>query len=91
MNSSYIHIRVQQRNGKKSITTIQGLTSYLNEVEMKDLQRLLQRQLNTNGAIIEHKEFGEILQLQGDKRQEVYNFIVQHNIADKNDIKIHGF
>lgn len=34
-NSNYVHIRIQQRNGRKTLTTVQGLPSEL------DFQKIL--------------------------------------------------
>lgn len=84
----YIHIRIQQRNGKKSLTTVQGLKKeYSYERILKDLKK----DFCCNGNVVQDKELGKIIQLQGDQRKKVSQFLVQAGIAKKDQIKIHGF
>jgi translation initiation factor 1 len=85
--NNYIHLRVQQRNGKKRITTIQGLDEKFN---FKLLLKTFKKDLHCNGSIEDNKEFGKVIQLSGDKRKEVYEFFVKENIGTKDTIKLHG-
>ncbi|EOA14249.1 hypothetical protein CARUB_v10027407mg [Capsella rubella] len=83
-----IHIRIQQRNGKKSLTTVQGLKKeYSYERILKDLKK----DFCCNGNVVQDKELGKIIQLQGDQRKKVSQFLVQSGLAKKDQIKIHGF
>ncbi|KAJ4850630.1 hypothetical protein Tsubulata_020095 [Turnera subulata] len=84
----YVHIRKQQRNGKKSITTVEGLPK---EVNFARILKDLKRSLNCNGTIVQDTELGQILQLQGDQRVKVQQFLVTADIAQKENIKVHGF
>ncbi|TYG47404.1 hypothetical protein ES288_D11G336000v1 [Gossypium darwinii] len=82
----YVHIRIQQRNGRKSLTTVQGLKkefSY-NKI-LKDLKEFC-----CNGTVVQDPELGQVIQLQGDQRKNVSTFLVQAGIV-KDNIKIHGF
>lgn len=36
-------------------------------------------------------EYGEVIQLQGDKRNQVCEFLVKYDLASKDQLKIHGF
>ncbi|CAN8252865.1 unnamed protein product [Cochlearia groenlandica] len=84
----YIHVRIQQRNGKKSLTTVQGLKKeYSYEKILKDLKK----DFCCNGNVVQSKVLGKIIQLQGDQRKKVSHFLVQSGIAKKDLIKIHGF
>ncbi|PKI55845.1 protein translation factor SUI1 homolog 1 [Punica granatum] len=84
----YVHIRIQQRNGKKSLTTVQGLKKeYSYEKILKDLKK----EFCCNGNVVQDKELGKIIQLQGDQRKNVSHFLVQAGLAKKDQIKIHGF
>ncbi|KAF2574797.1 hypothetical protein F2Q70_00005036 [Brassica cretica] len=84
----YIHVRIQQRNGKKSLTTVQGLKKeYSYEKILKDLKK----DFCCNGNVVQDKVLGKIIQLQGDQRKKVSHFLVQTGIAKKDQIKIHGF
>jgi hypothetical protein len=44
-----------------------------------------------NGAIVEDEEHGKIIQLQGDQRTNVRDFLVNEEINRKEDIVVHGF
>ncbi len=46
---------------------------------------------STNGTILKDEEGGEIIQLQGDQRQNVVTFLTKCNIVRKEEIKVHGF
>ena len=86
--STTIHIRVQQRNGRKCITTVQGLPE---DIDLKKIMKYAKKTFNCNGAVITDEEEGKIIQLQGDHRENMKKFIVKENIAEESDIKIHGF
>lgn len=84
----YVHIRIQQRNGKKSLTTVQGLKKEFSyEKILKDLKKVF----CCNGNVVQDKELGKIIQLQGDQRKNVSQFLVQAGLVRKDQIKIHGF
>jgi translation initiation factor 1 len=85
---SIVHIRVQQRNGKKSITTVQGLAD---DLDLAKILKALKKTLNTNGTILNDEEFGEIINLQGDQRKAIYDFLCTYHICQPSEIKIHGF
>ena len=83
-----MHIRIQQRNGKKSLTTVQGLKkSYSYDKILKDLKK----EFCCNGNVVQDKELGKVIQLQGDQLKNVANFLMQVGLAKKDHIKIHGF
>jgi len=83
-----IHIRIQQRNGRKTLTTIQGLP---NNFDPKRILKTLKKELSTNGVIVKDEELGEVIQLQGDQRVKTSDFIIEELGIDKKIIKIHGF
>ncbi|CAG9464084.1 unnamed protein product [Pedinophyceae sp. YPF-701] len=87
-SEEYIHIRVQQRNGRKSLTTIQGLAT---QYDKKKILKALRKDFCCNGAIIEDPKYGQVIQLQGDQRKNVATFLVDTKITKKDMIKIHGF
>ncbi|CUV04438.1 translation initiation factor 1 (eIF1), SUI1p [Cryptosporidium parvum Iowa II] len=86
-SSGYVHIRNQQRNGKKSLTTVQGLSA---EFDLKRLLKAFKKNFSCNGTIIDDPEHGPILQIQGDHRHNVARFLVGENIVNSDEIKIHG-
>jgi translation initiation factor 1 len=81
-----IHIRNQQRSGRKSETLVEGIPEIFN---LKKIVKYLKKALNCNGCLRESEEHGTILQLQGDCRQTVEEFLIREGIADKADIRNH--
>ena len=86
-NQEIIHVRLQQRNGKKTLTTIQGLSK---DLEFKKLLKAFKKEFACNGCIIDHKEFGEVIQLQGDQRENIKKFLINSDLSDEEHIKLHG-
>nr|KJB62619.1 hypothetical protein B456_009G426400 [Gossypium raimondii] len=84
----YVHIRVQQRNGRKSLTTVQGLKK---EFSYNKILKDLKKEFCCNGTVVQDPELGQVIQLQGDQRKNVSTFLVQAGIVKKENIKIHGF
>ncbi|MCD7461513.1 hypothetical protein HAX54_046306 [Datura stramonium] len=91
----YVHIRIQQRNGKKSLTTVQGLrlVEGLRRVysSYEKILKYLKKELCCNGNVVQDKELGKVIQLQGDQRKNVSHFLLNAEIVNKDQIKIHGF
>ena len=83
-----VHIRIQQRNAKKTITTIEGLDS---SIDIKKLMKYIKKKFNCNGSIIKTEDNIDIIQLQGDQRDNMKNFLIKENIISKDFIKVHGF
>ena len=87
-NNPKIHIRIQQRNGKKSITTVSGLPSTLN---FKNTLKIFKKSLNCNGCVATDEEGGQVIQVQGDQRFNIKSYILENNISLQEDIIVHGF
>ena len=83
-----VHIRVQQRNRRKCILTIQGLDD---DLDLKKICKALRKNLQCNGAVVKDKEYGDIIQLQGDHRSVVQEFLVDQEIITKDQLVVHGF
>lgn len=81
------HIRIQQRTRNKRLTTLEGLPP---DLDFKRLLRALKRICCCNGSIVHDDSLGEIIQLQGDQRNSVFNFLIAEEICNKDAIKIHG-
>ncbi|KAI9064502.1 eukaryotic translation initiation factor 1 [Trametes sanguinea] len=84
---NYIHIRIQQRNGRKTLTTLQGLPK---EYDLKKLLKAFKKEFACNGTLVDDEEAGQVIQLQGDQRLKISNFLVTEGIP-KASIKVHGF
>ncbi|KAI3765187.1 hypothetical protein L2E82_15215 [Cichorium intybus] len=87
-SKEYVHIRIQQRNGRKSLTTVQGLKK---EFSYNKILKDLKKEFCCNGTVVQDPELGKVIQLQGDQRKNVSTFLVQAGIVKKEHIKIHGF
>uniref|UniRef100_A0A2K5ZW24 SUI1 domain-containing protein n=1 Tax=Mandrillus leucophaeus TaxID=9568 RepID=A0A2K5ZW24_MANLE len=74
----YIHIRIQQRNGRKTLTIVQGIADDYNK---KKPVKAFKKKFACNGTVIEHPEYGEVIQLQGDQ---------QPGLAEDDQLKVHG-
>eukprot|EP00051_Salpingoeca_urceolata_P032084 m.14216 g.14216 ORF g.14216 m.14216 type:complete len:115 (+) comp4759_c0_seq1:269-613(+) len=82
-----IHVRIQQRSGRKTLTTVQGIGE---EFDQKKLVKAFKKQFACNGCVVTHQEYGEVIQLQGDQRQKVGQFLVDLGIANEGQVKLHG-
>ncbi|ONK65509.1 uncharacterized protein A4U43_C07F37840 [Asparagus officinalis] len=87
-SKEYVHVRIQQRNGRKSLTTVQGLKK---EFSYSKILKDLKKEFCCNGTVVQDPELGQVIQLQGDQRKNVSTFLVQAGIVKKEHIKIHGF
>jgi len=87
-----IHIRLTQRNGRKTLTTIENIPVKFN---LKKIIKVLKKQLDCNGTIVNDEETGrEVLQFQGDHRTQCRDFIIdtKNGLAiDESTVKRHGF
>jgi len=44
-----------------------------------------------NGTVVQDLELGQVIQLQGDQRKNVSQFLINAGLVKKDKIKIHGF
>jgi translation initiation factor 1 len=84
----YIHIRIQQRNSRKTLTTVQGIAD---DYDKKKLMKAIKKKFACNGTIIEHPEYGEVIQLQGDQRKNICQFLTEIGLAKDDQLKVLGF
>ncbi|KAL0071471.1 Eukaryotic translation initiation factor eIF-1 [Marasmius tenuissimus] len=99
--SDYIHIRIQQRNGRKTLTTLQGLPKQYDPKKLLKAFKKVQQQhfvsfravaleFACNGTLVEDEKMGEVIQLQGDQRAKISTFLTENGI-ERSTIKVHGF
>jgi translation initiation factor 1 len=82
-----IHLRIQQRNGKKCITTISGLPA---DLDQKRVCKHMRKTFCCNGSLDEDEEHGKIIQLQGDQRANVKEWLLNNEITRADTIVVHG-
>ncbi|BEI79501.1 hypothetical protein CcaverHIS002_0100300 [Cutaneotrichosporon cavernicola] len=101
-----IHIRLQQRNGRKTITTVQGIPDKYN---FSKLLKAMKKEFACNGHVVHSADsddedspvppkkdgHGNVLQFQGDQRTNVKSFIISQGLLSekeaKDQIVIHGY
>ncbi len=83
LESNKIHIRIKQRNGRKSITTIDQLPK---DIDPKDLLKKLKQKLQCGGSTVDENS----IQLFGDHRQSIKIFLIELGLCE-NNIVIHGY
>lgn len=86
---SKIHLRVQKRNARQSITSIEGLDHY--QVELKKFLGYLRKTLCCNGSLKKNTEKGNIIIVQGDHRDEISKLLKKKYEVRVENIVIHGF
>ena len=63
---------------------------------MTSVPRLIQvklfgQEFACNGTVVEHPEYGEVLQLQGDQRGNICQWLTKTGLAKCDQLKVHGF
>jgi len=91
LSKNRYHIRIQQRNGKKAITTLEGLEE---DLDTKRICKYMRKSFNCNGNVKKGAFDEEIIQLQGDQRENIKQWLLDQQIIEKHEalrIIIHGF
>ena len=86
-----IHIRIQQRNGRKTLTTVQGIPSKFSQ---KKILHVVKKRFACNGTTIHDGNLGDVIQLQGDQRKHMQAFLTDKKSGlelDPASIRMHGF
>nr|XP_058155566.1 eukaryotic translation initiation factor 1-like [Dasypus novemcinctus] len=84
----YIPRRIQQRNRRETLTTVQGIAD---DDDKKKLVKAFKMKFACNGTVIEHPEHGEVTQLQGDQRKHISQVLVETGLTEDDQLKIHEF
>lgn len=58
---------------------------------MDRLLHLSLQEFACNGTVVDHPEYGEVIQFQGDQRNNISEFLTKVGLAKKDQIKMHGF
>lgn len=61
-----------ERNGRKTLTTVQGLPK---KFDQKKILKVIKKKFACNGTIVTDTDMGEVIQLQGDQRKDVQDFL----------------
>lgn len=89
-----VHITIQQRNGRKCWTFIEGLDKLMDNENNSDitkylenLSKQLKKKFNCSVCV---KIPENILQMSGDHREGLKEYLTSKNICEQSQIKIHG-
>ena len=87
-SQSAVHIRLRQRTGRKFWTTADGLAT---DLDLHKILKMFRKMHRCGGTIIDDDEHGKVIQLQGDHRDQLKEFLIFFNIAKEDEITKHGF
>lgn len=83
-----VHIRIQPRTNRKSMTTIENLYEHVNNPEkFKRMIKYFRKKFCCTCTIMENN----CLKLTGDQRENLKKFLVKQKIVDEDQIVIHGY
>ncbi|XWV26448.1 protein translation factor SUI1-like 2 [Tupanvirus soda lake] len=82
-----VHIRIKQRNGKKSTTTVENLPKNLN---IQTIAKKMRKTFHCNGAV-QTNDDGSHIMLFGDQRLTAKNFLINNKIVEEANISVHGY
>ncbi len=85
-----IHIRMQQRNGKKCITTVSNLED---DLDLPRICKALKKLFECGGSVETDRLGHDVIQLQGDHRIRIKAWLIKQEIVAKSEaerIIIHG-
>jgi translation initiation factor 1 len=85
-----IHVRFQ-RAGPRSITILEGLSE---DLDLKRISKSMRKSFHCDCVVLQNKAGEDILQLQGDHREKICEWLVANNIVEASDAKeqivLHG-
>jgi len=85
--STVVHIRVQKRNARKWITSLQNLSI---DLDLHKICAAIKQTYSVNGSVTDSEEFGLVIQFTGDIRTRIKEFLIDYGICTEDTIKIHG-
>ena len=60
-------------------------------MDTKRILKAFKKNFRCNGAAIEDKTLGDVIQLQGDQRSNARDFMVEMQICKREEVQVHGF
>ena len=87
LDNDKVTIFVKKRNNRQSDTTISG---WAKDLDLNKIISHMRKHFNCSGSITNDSEFGEVICLTGDQKENVFNFLVDEQIYKKEKIIIKG-
>jgi translation initiation factor 1 len=78
-----VYIKYVKRNGAKCITLVEGLE---NDLDIKALTKTFKKKYNCNGSIQKDQYDYDVIQLSGDQRYNIKNFLIEEEINKESEI-----
>lgn len=86
-----IHIRFQ-KTGPRSITILEGMEE---DLDLKRISRAMKKAFHCDCVVLKDKAGEDILQLQGDHREKIRDWLIAQEIVNAKDAKeqivLHGY
>lgn len=82
-----VHVRVMQRTNRKKTTICQGLPKYIN---FQKVLKAMHKNFNCGGTITDSKEYGKVIQLQGNHALNIKSLLLDAQLCRESNIHIHG-
>ena len=86
-DNSKVTISVEKRGGKRFITNVVGMAS---DLDLHKILSYLKKTHNCSGSIIKDSKYGEVMTFTGDQKENIYNFLIDEQIYEKENIIIKG-
>ena len=74
--------------GLSAIVPVSGLSEMWDLIKMV---RFIKKAFACNGTVINHSEYGQVIQLQGDQRSNMSTLLIEGGFASREQVKVHGF
>ena len=85
--STLVEIHVKQRNGRKCITTVDGLGN--DKDKLKEISKALGKQMSCSGSVKKNNDGNLFLKFSGKDIKTIRNYLIDIGYEGK-DIRIHG-
>jgi translation initiation factor 1 len=86
-----IHIRFQ-KTGPRNLTILEGLDD---DLDLKRISRAMKKSFHCDCVVLKNKAGEDILQLQGDHREDIREWLIANEIVTAKDAKeqivLHGY
>jgi translation initiation factor 1 len=87
IQKSKVIISLEKRNGKKCTTNVINMAD---DLDLEKISSYIKKTYNCNGSIIKDEKHGEIMTFSGDQKENIYYFLIDEQIYDKEDIIVKG-
>jgi translation initiation factor SUI1 len=87
LENSKVTIAVERRGGRRFITNVIGMAD---DLDLPKILSYLKKKHNCSGSIIKDATYGEVMSFTGDQKENIYNFLINEQIYEKENIIIKG-